>query len=181
MAEYDLCGHIAKYFENFKYLYARESPSLVGRSTIQPKVGCIQTQKVTSEFKILMETPLSKDFSLNILFPLFKFDSETNLQSANRFFQDIIFFVINYLLSLPEHAKKIFLYLLHANDDHANMETVYPPLKFIQISTQFITHFDQNLPSEPCDNHDQVDEPYETKVDISPLVLDPTPSKTHHR
>jgi hypothetical protein len=97
------------------------------------------------------------------------------------FFQDIIFFVINYLLSFPEHAKQIFLHLLHANDDHDNLEIVYPPLKFIQISPQFITDFDQNLPSEPCDNHDQVDEPHETKADISPPVLDPTPSKTQHR
>ena len=71
--------------------------------------------------------------------------------------------------------------MLHANDDHDNLEIVYPPLKFIQISPQFINDFDQNLPSDPCDNHDQVDEPHETKDDISPLVLDPTPSKTHHR
>jgi hypothetical protein len=97
------------------------------------------------------------------------------------FFQDIIFFVINYLLSFPEHAKQIFLHLLHANDDHDNIEIVYPPLKVIWISPQFITDFDQNLPSEPCDNHDQVDEPHETKADISPLVLDPTPFKTQHR
>jgi hypothetical protein len=27
----------------------------------------------------------------------------------------------------------------------------------------------------------QVDEPHETKVDVSPLVLDPTPSKIQHR
>jgi hypothetical protein len=97
------------------------------------------------------------------------------------FFQDIIFFVINYLLSFPEHAKQIFLYLLHSNDDHENLEIVYPPLKVIHISPQFITDFDQNLPSEPCDNHNQVDEPHETKADISPLVLDPTPSKIQHR
>jgi hypothetical protein len=97
------------------------------------------------------------------------------------FFQDIIFFVVNYLWSFPEHAKQIFLYLLHSNDDHDNPEIVYPPLKVIQIFPQFITDFDQNLPSEPCDNHDQVDEPHETKADISPPVLDPTPSKTQHR
>jgi hypothetical protein len=68
------------------------------------------------------------------------------------FFQDIIFFVIDYLFSFPEHAKKVVLYLLHSNEDHENPTIVYPPLKFIHVSPQFITDFDQNLPSEPCDN-----------------------------
>jgi hypothetical protein len=97
------------------------------------------------------------------------------------FFQDIILFVINYLFSFPEHDKQNFLHMLHENDDHDNIEIVYPPLKVIHVSPQFITDFDQNLPFEPCDNHDQVDEPHETKADISPSILDPTPSKTQHR
>jgi hypothetical protein len=50
------------------------------------------------------------------------------------FFQDIILFVVSYLWSFPEHAKKIFLHLLHANDDHDNPEISYPPLKIIKIS-----------------------------------------------
>jgi hypothetical protein len=87
------------------------------------------------------------------------------------FLQDIIFFVINYLLSFPEHAKQIFLYLLHSNDDHENPALVYPSLKVVHISPHCITDFDQNLPSEPCDDHSQVDEPHEIKVDISPLYL----------
>ena len=33
----------------------------------------------------------------------------------------------------------------------------------------------------PCDNHEQVDEPHEAKVDISRLVHDTTSSKTQHR
>jgi len=70
------------------------------------------------------------------------------------FFQDIIFFVIDYLLYFPEHAKQIFLHLMHANNDHYNLKIVYPPFKFIQISPQFITDFDQNLPFDPCDNHE---------------------------
>jgi hypothetical protein len=49
------------------------------------------------------------------------------------FFQDIIFFVVNYLWSFPEHDKQFFLYLLHSNDDHDNPEIVYPPLKVIHI------------------------------------------------
>jgi hypothetical protein len=76
---------------------------------------------------------------------------------------------------------KTFLHLLHENNDHDNPEIAYPPLNIIQIYPQFITDFDQNLPPEPYDNHDQVDEPHETKADISPHVLDPTPSKTQHR
>ena len=93
------------------------------------------------------------------------------------FFQDIIFFVINYLLSFLEHAKQIFIFLLHSNNNHENISLVYPPLKFVHIFPHCIIDFDQNLPSEPCDDHIQVREPHEIKVDISPPVLDPTPSK----
>jgi hypothetical protein len=84
-------------------------------------------------------------------------------------------------LSFPEHAKQIFLYLLHSNDDHENLAIVYHPPKFVHISPHFITYFDQNIPSEPCDDHSQVDEPHETKDDVSPLVLDSTPSNIQHR
>ena len=97
------------------------------------------------------------------------------------FFQDIMFFVIDYLLSFPEHAKQFFLYLLHSNDDHENLAIVYPPPKVLHISHHFIIDFDQNLPSEPCDDHSQVDEPHETKVDISTPILDPISSKNHYR
>jgi hypothetical protein len=95
------------------------------------------------------------------------------------FFQDIIFFVINYLLSFPEHDKQYFIYLLHSNDDHENIALVYP-LKVVHIFPHCITDFDQNLPSEPCVDRSQVDEPHEIKVDISPPVLDPTPPKIQH-
>jgi hypothetical protein len=94
------------------------------------------------------------------------------------FFQGILLFVISCLWSFPEQFRQIFLHLLHANNDHDNTEIAYPPLEIIQISSQFITEFDQNLPLEPYDNHDQVDEPHETKADISPPILDPTPSNT---
>jgi hypothetical protein len=97
------------------------------------------------------------------------------------FFQDIIFFVTKYLLSFPGHAKQFFIYQLHSNDDHENIAIVYPPPKVVHISPHFIIDFDQNLPSEPCDDHIQVDEPHETKADVSPLVVDPTPSKIQHR
>jgi hypothetical protein len=97
------------------------------------------------------------------------------------FFQGIILFVISYLWSFPKHARQIFLHLLHANDDHDNLEIAYPPLKIIQISPEFITDFDQNLPPEPYDNYNQVDKPHETKADISSPELDSTPSNIQHR
>jgi hypothetical protein len=97
------------------------------------------------------------------------------------FSQGIILFFVSYLWSFPEHARQIFIHLLHANDDHDNLEIVYPPLKIIQIFPQFIIEFDQNLPFEPYDNHNQVDKPHETKDDISPPVLDPAPSKARNR
>jgi hypothetical protein len=65
--------------------------------------------------------------------------------------------------------------------DHDNFSLVYPPLKFVHISPHCITDFDQNIPSDPCDYHGQVDEPYEIKVDISHPLLDPTPSKIQQR
>jgi hypothetical protein len=97
------------------------------------------------------------------------------------FFQDIILFVVNYLWFIPKHAKLVFLHLLYANYDHDNPEIVYPPLNIIQISPQFIIDFDENVPYEPYDNHNQVDKPHQTKADVSSLVLDPTPSKTQDR
>ena len=70
------------------------------------------------------------------------------------FFQGISLFVKSFLWSFLEHARQIFLHLLHANNDHDNPEMAYPLLNIIQISPQFITDFDQNLPPEPYDNHD---------------------------
>jgi hypothetical protein len=74
-----------------------------------------------------------------------------------------------------------FFFILHSNDDHENPPLVYPFLEVVHISPHCITDFDQNIPSEPCDDHSQVDEPHEIKADISPHVLDPTPSKIQQR
>ena len=65
---------------------------------------------------------------------------------------------------------------MHSNDDPENHALVYPSLKVVHISPHCITDFDKNIPFEPYDDHSQVYEPHEIKVDISPLVLDPTPS-----
>jgi hypothetical protein len=106
---------------------------------------------------------------------------EENKYLKMDFFQGILFFVISCLWSFLEHAKQIFLYLLHSNDDHENLAIVYPPLKVVHAYPHCITDFDKNYPSGPCDDHNQVDEPHETRDDISSPALDPTPSKTQHR
>jgi hypothetical protein len=94
------------------------------------------------------------------------------------FFQNIIWFVVEYLWFFLEYAKHVSLHLLHVNDDRHNPKVAYPPLKIIQISHQFVDDLDQNIPSEPYHNPNQVDKPREIKTNIS---LDSTPSKTQRR
>jgi hypothetical protein len=89
-------------------------------------------------------------------------------------------FVIRFFWSFPEHARPIFIHLLHANYDHDNIEVSYPPLKIIQIFPQFISDLDQNLPPEPCDSYNQADKPHETKAYIAYLVLGSNPSNIQH-
>ena len=91
-------------------------------------------------------------------------------------------FIVCYKLPLVlKHVKLMFIYLLHSNYDHENLAIVYPPLKFAHAYPHYVTDFDKNIPSKPCDNHDQVDEPHEAKADISPPILGPTSSKTQNR
>ena len=45
------------------------------------------------------------------------------------FFEGILLFVIGCLCFFLEHAKQIFLYLLHSNDDHEKLAIIYPPIK----------------------------------------------------
>jgi hypothetical protein len=97
------------------------------------------------------------------------------------FFQGILLFVISCLWSFLEHARQMFLPLLHSNDDHENLSIIYPPLKVVHAYPHCITDFDKKFPSQPCDDHNQVNEPHETRFDISPPALDPTHSKTQHR
>ena len=104
-----------------------------------------------------------------------------NKRSKWDFFQIILLFVISCLWSLLENARQVFICLLHPNNDHDNPENIYPTLKITRTSTQFITHFDKEISSGLRDDHNQVDEPHGTRVDISSHALDPTPSKTQHR
>jgi hypothetical protein len=96
-------------------------------------------------------------------------------------FQGILLFVINCLWSFHENTRRVFLYLLHYNDDLENLEIVCPPLKVVHAYPHSITNFDKKNSSGLCDDHDQVDEPHEAKADISPPVLAPMSSKTQHR
>jgi hypothetical protein len=86
-------------------------------------------------------------------------------------FQSILLFVISCLCYCLEHAKQIFIYLLHSDDDHENLAIVYPPLKVVHAYPHCITDFDKKIPFGPCEDHNQVDEPHEAKDDISLLYL----------
>jgi hypothetical protein len=106
---------------------------------------------------------------------------EENKYLKMDFFQGILLFIISCLCFFLEHAKQIFLYLLHSNDDHEDLAIIYPPLKFLHAYPHCITNVDKKFPSGPCDDHNQVDKSHETRVDISSPALDPTPSKIQHR
>jgi hypothetical protein len=82
------------------------------------------------------------------------------------FFQIILLFVISCLWSFLKNARQVLLFLLHANNDNENPENIYPPLKITRTSPQFITHFDKEISFGLHDDHNQVDEPHETRVDI---------------
>jgi hypothetical protein len=106
---------------------------------------------------------------------------EENKYLKWEFFQGILLFFIILFWYLPEHARKIFLHLLHENNDHDNPNFAYPLLKIIKISPQVIVDLDQNIPPEPYDIYNQANKLHETKVDISSHVLGSTPSNIHHR
>jgi len=91
------------------------------------------------------------------------------------FIQDVIFYVVNYLLSFLDHIKSIFNFLLYLNEYHRT-PLVYPSLKAVNISPSCITDLDQSLPYKSCDDHSQVGEHHEIKDNLISLVLNPKPS-----
>jgi len=97
------------------------------------------------------------------------------------FFQGILLFVIGCLYFFLEHAKQIFLYLLHSDDEHEDLAIVYPPLKVVHEYPHYITDADKKFPSGPCDDHDQVGKPHKSKANVSPLVPSPTSSRSQCR
>ena len=97
------------------------------------------------------------------------------------FFQGILLFVVGCLYFFLEHAKQIFLYLLHSNDDHEKLGIIYPPLKFAHAYPHCIDEFDKSFTIGPCDDHDQVGKPHKAKADVSPPIPSPTSSRAQHR
>jgi hypothetical protein len=87
------------------------------------------------------------------------------------FLDDILFFGINYLLSFPEHIKRVFHFFLHVNDDHRST-LVDSSLKTVDIPSSCIVDCDLDS-SEPYDVQGQSCEPNETKVGLIPPVLNP--------
>jgi hypothetical protein len=106
---------------------------------------------------------------------------EENRYSKWDLFQSILLFVISYLFSFLEHAKQVFLYLLHLDDNHEKLAIIYPPLKVAHAYPHCITDFDKSFIVSPCDDHDQVDEPHEAKADVSSPLPSPTSSRAQHR
>jgi hypothetical protein len=94
--------------------------------------------------------------------------------------QEVLFYFINIFFSFPEFFKRIFLHLLHSNEAH-RYTLVYPPWKTVGIPPSCITDIHQTPSSEPYDVHDHCCELNETKVELVPFVLNPTPSKIQER
>ena len=85
------------------------------------------------------------------------------------FFQGILLFVISCLCSFLEHAKQIFLYLLHSNGDHENLAIVYPPLKVEHA----YPHCKQSKEIEKCayGNNEENEEGFESGERTLPLCF----------
>jgi hypothetical protein len=84
-------------------------------------------------------------------------------------------------LSFSEFFKRIFLHLFHSNEAQRS-SLIYPPWKTIGIPpSSCITDIHQAPSSEPYDVHDHSCELNETKSELVPYVLNPTPSKIQER
>jgi hypothetical protein len=94
--------------------------------------------------------------------------------------QEVLFCFINIFLSFLEFFKRIFLHLLHSNKAHRST-LVYTPWKIVGIPPSCITDIHQAPSSEPYDVHDHSCEINETKSELVPSVLNPTPSKIQER
>ena len=92
------------------------------------------------------------------------------------FLQGIICCFINIFLSFPKYLKKIFLYLLHSNED-LRSTIVYPSLQTIDIPSSCINYIHQDPSSELYNAKGQSYELNETKTDLIPLEPNPVPSK----
>ena len=83
-------------------------------------------------------------------------------------------------MSFPEFFKRIFLHLLCSNESHRST-LVYPSLKTIGIPPSSIVNIHQAPSLEPYDIHDHSCDINETKDELVPSILNPTPSKIQER
>jgi hypothetical protein len=95
--------------------------------------------------------------------------------------QEVLFCFINIFLSFLEFLKRIFLHLLRSNESQISM-LVYPSLQTIGIPPSSCTTDIHQAPSfDPYDVHDHSCELNETKVELVPSILNPTPYKIQER
>jgi len=100
--------------------------------------------------------------------------------SSWNFIQDILFFVINYLFSFPKNVKTALQSILCLRKDRRPAFDSFP-LKIVNTKDLHAFELDQDIFSEICDDHLQIDEPQETKTDNIPAVHTPTPCKIPDR
>ena len=98
--------------------------------------------------------------------------------SSLYFLHDIILCFIN--LAFPEYFKRIFLYLLHSNEDQRST-LVYPSLQTENIPSSHKADFVQDPLSDPYDVQGLFSEPNETKAGLISPPLNIVPSKTLDR
>jgi len=96
------------------------------------------------------------------------------------FLQEGILCFINIFFSFLDFFKRIFLYLLHSNEDHKTT-FVYPSLKSVDTIYSCIVDPEQDPCTESYDDHIQSFEPHETKADIPSPILNHMPSKIPER
>jgi hypothetical protein len=81
---------------------------------------------------------------------------------------------------ITSFSKRIFLHLLHSNEDH-EPTLVYPSLQTVNIPSPHIVDYDQHPLSESYDNLEQPCKFYEIKDDISSFVPILVSSKIQQR
>jgi hypothetical protein len=97
---------------------------------------------------------------------------EENRYLKLKFSEGIQLFVISCLCFLLEHAKFLFIYLLHSNDDQEKNAIIHPPLKIAHAYPHSIDDLDKIVTTRPCYDHDQFNKPHKAKADAySPVSM----------
>ena len=95
--------------------------------------------------------------------------------------QRILLFILSFLCSFLEHAKRTFFYLLYLNNDHERLKIIFPALYVAHAYPRLVIGSDKKVSPRPRNDNDQVDESHETQTNVSPTFLGPTPPKARHR